>query len=129
MIETRHANPAPREVCTKIYFGLGTLDGVAFIAKPFADRSARLRRDFLAPDRYGDSDIQRQARKLALATAAGRQIDALSLIVGLAAVLEVTQRLIPGRHSQLVDWMAGSFGAGAGVVLVILMERLLTAVE
>jgi hypothetical protein len=54
---------------------------------------------------------------------------ALSLLVGLAAVLEVTQRLIPGRHSQLIDWLASSFGAGAGVLVVILMEHLLTVVE
>jgi VanZ family protein len=27
----------------------------------------------------------------------------ISLLVGLAAVLEVIQRLIPGRHSQFID--------------------------
>jgi VanZ family protein len=48
----------------------------------------------------------------------------ISLLVGLAAVLEMIQRMIPGRHSQLIDWLASSFGAGVGVLAVVLMERL-----
>jgi VanZ like family len=54
---------------------------------------------------------------------------ALSLPVGLAAVLEVIQRLIPGRHSQFMDWFASSFGAAFGIVAVILMERVLLSAE
>jgi VanZ family protein len=38
----------------------------------------------------------------------------ISLLVGAAAVLELFQRLIPGRHSQLIDWFASSSGAGLG---------------
>jgi VanZ family protein len=53
----------------------------------------------------------------------------ISLLVGAAAVLELFQRLIPGRHSQLIDWFASSSGAGLGVLAVVLMERLLTPVE
>jgi VanZ family protein len=49
----------------------------------------------------------------------------IALLVGLAAALEAIQRLIPGRHSQLIDWFASSFGAGLGVLAVILVERLL----
>jgi VanZ family protein len=51
---------------------------------------------------------------------------AISLLVALAAVLELIQRLIPGRHSQIIDWFASSFGAGFGVLAVILIERVLT---
>ena len=54
------------------------------------------------------------------------RVATISLLVGLAAVLELIQRLIPGRHSQFIDWFASSFGAGVGVLAVILMERLLT---
>jgi VanZ family protein len=50
---------------------------------------------------------------------------AFSLLVGLAAVLEITQRLIPGRHSQFVDLVASSLGAGLGILAVVLMERLM----
>jgi VanZ family protein len=53
------------------------------------------------------------------------RIATLSLLVGLAAVLELIQRLIPGRHSQLIDWFASSSGAGFGVSAVLLFERLL----
>jgi VanZ family protein len=53
------------------------------------------------------------------------RVAAISLLVGLAAVLEVIQRLIPARHSQFIDWLASSFGAGTGVLAVILIERLL----
>jgi VanZ family protein len=44
---------------------------------------------------------------------------------GVAAALEMIQLLIPGRHSQFIDWFASSFGAGFGVVSVILVERFL----
>jgi hypothetical protein len=43
---------------------------------------------------------------------------------GLAAALEVIQRLIPGRHSQFIDF-SEFFRAGLGVLAVILIERLL----
>jgi VanZ family protein len=49
----------------------------------------------------------------------------ISLLIGMAAVLEVFQRLIPGRHSQLIDWLASSSGAVLGVLAVILIQRLL----
>jgi hypothetical protein len=39
---------------------------------------------------------------------------------------EVIQRLIPGRHSQTIDWIASSFGVGIGIMAVIALERLLT---
>jgi hypothetical protein len=54
------------------------------------------------------------------------RVAAFSLLVVLAAVLEVIQRLIPGRHSQTIDWIASSFGAGIGIIAVIALERLLT---
>jgi VanZ family protein len=57
-------------------------------------------------------------------TARGR-IATIALLVGLAAALEMIQLLIPGRNSQFIDWYASSFGAGFGVLAVILMERLL----
>jgi hypothetical protein len=43
------------------------------------------------------------------------RVAAISLFVGLAAVLELIQRMIPGRHSQFIDWFASSLGAGAGM--------------
>jgi VanZ family protein len=55
------------------------------------------------------------------------RVAAVSLLVGLAGVLEVIQRVIPGRHSQVIDWFASSSGAGFGVLAVLLMERLLAA--
>jgi VanZ family protein len=49
----------------------------------------------------------------------------ITLLMGLAAALEMIQLLIPGRHSQFIDWFASSFGAGFGVVAVIMVERFL----
>jgi VanZ family protein len=49
----------------------------------------------------------------------------VSLLVALAAVLELIQRSIPGRHSQLIDLAASSSGAILGVFAVVLMARLL----
>ncbi len=57
------------------------------------------------------------------------RVTTTALLVGAAAVFELIQRLIPGRHSQLIDWLASSSGAVAGVLVVVLLERLLTAVE
>jgi VanZ family protein len=37
----------------------------------------------------------------------------------LAALLEVAQLWIPGRDSRLIDWVAGSLGAWAGVAVVL----------
>jgi VanZ family protein len=62
---------------------------------------------------------------LGFRTIKGR-VGTISLLVGLAGVLELLQRLVPGRHSQFIDWLASSSGAGLGVTAVILMERLLT---
>jgi VanZ family protein len=53
------------------------------------------------------------------------RVAAISLLVGLAAVLELMQRVIPGRHSQFIDWSASSLGAGAGMIAIILIERIL----
>jgi VanZ family protein len=61
---------------------------------------------------------------LGFRTLRGR-VAAIALLIGLAAVLEVIQRLIPGRHSQFIDWFASSSGAGFGLFAVFLMERLL----
>jgi VanZ family protein len=60
-------------------------------------------------------------------TARGR-IATIALLVGLAAALEMIQLLIPGRNSQVIDWYASSFGAGFGVLAVILVERLLARI-
>jgi VanZ family protein len=49
-------------------------------------------------------------------TRAKGRIATIAMLVGLAAALEAIQRLIPGRHSQLIDWFASSFGAGLGVL-------------
>jgi VanZ family protein len=57
------------------------------------------------------------------------RITTTTLLIGAAAVFEMIQRLIPGRHSQLIDWLASSFGAGAGMIAVVLIERLLLTVE
>ena len=57
-------------------------------------------------------------------TARGR-IATIALLVGLAATLEIIQLVIPGRNSQFIDWFASSFGAGFGVLAVILMEHLM----
>jgi membrane associated rhomboid family serine protease len=52
------------------------------------------------------------------------RVAALSALVGLAAALEIMQRLVPGRHSQVIDWFASSMGAGIGVLAVVLIEGL-----
>jgi VanZ family protein len=57
------------------------------------------------------------------------RVTTILLLIGLAAMLEVIQLVIPGRNSQLIDWLASSFGAGAGMLAVVLMERFRTAVE
>jgi VanZ family protein len=57
------------------------------------------------------------------------RVTAILLLSAMAAALEVIQLVIPGRHSQLIDWLASSLGAGAGVLAVVLMERLRPAVE
>jgi VanZ family protein len=57
------------------------------------------------------------------------RVTAILLLIGLAAVLEVIQLVIPGRYSQIIDWLASSLGAGAGVLAVVLMERFRPAVE
>jgi VanZ family protein len=54
------------------------------------------------------------------------RVATISLLVGLAALLELIQRMIPGRHSQFIDWFASSLGAGAGTFAIILIERVLT---
>jgi VanZ family protein len=52
------------------------------------------------------------------------RVATVALLVGAAAVFEMIQRLIPGRHSQLIDWFASSLGAGSGVLAVVLIEHL-----
>jgi hypothetical protein len=54
------------------------------------------------------------------------RVATISLLVGLAAVMELIQRMVPGRHSQFIDWFASSSGAGVGVFAIILLERVLT---
>jgi VanZ family protein len=54
------------------------------------------------------------------------RVATISFLIGLAAVMELIQRLIPGRHSQFIDWFASSLGAGLGVLAVVLTERLMT---
>jgi VanZ family protein len=61
---------------------------------------------------------------LGFRTTRGR-LATVCLLVALAAVLEVIQRSIPGRHSQLIDWAASSSGAILGVFAVVLIARLL----
>ena len=53
------------------------------------------------------------------------RVAAIVSLIGLAAALELIQRFIPGRHSQVIDWLASSLGAGAGVFAIILIERAL----
>jgi VanZ family protein len=52
------------------------------------------------------------------------RVATVALLVGAAAAFEMIQRLVPGRHAQLIDWLASSLGAGVGVLAVVLMERL-----
>jgi hypothetical protein len=46
-----------------------------------------------------------------------------ALLMTYAGVLELAQRGIPGRHSDLVDFAAGSAGVVTGVALVMLWRR------
>jgi VanZ family protein len=52
------------------------------------------------------------------------------LIVGgltfYAGILEIIQIWVPGRTSKFVDLVAGSFGALAGVLLVVALQSLLS---
>jgi VanZ family protein len=41
----------------------------------------------------------------------------------LAAALELAQHWIPGRHSQIIDFVASSAGAGLGIVAVVIKDR------
>jgi VanZ family protein len=41
----------------------------------------------------------------------------------LAATMELAQYWIPGRHSQLIDFVAGSVGAGVGISLLAIIDR------
>jgi VanZ family protein len=54
--------------------------------------------------------------------------DILLLLIGLAAVLEVVQHWSPGRTPSLTDWMAGVFGAVAGVSLFVVLRQLSAAI-
>jgi VanZ family protein len=55
------------------------------------------------------------------------RVATISLLVALAALMELIQRMIPGRHSQFIDWFASSIGAGSGVLAIVLIERVLVA--
>jgi VanZ family protein len=42
----------------------------------------------------------------------------------LAAALEVAQLWIPGRNARLIDWVASSSGAWAGIAVVLAVRRM-----
>jgi VanZ family protein len=42
----------------------------------------------------------------------------------LAATMELAQYWIPGRHSQLIDFVAGSVGASLGIIVLAVIDRL-----
>jgi VanZ family protein len=44
-------------------------------------------------------------------------------MMGYAAVLEVGQLLVPGRHAGVLDWIASSTGAICGCCAVFLLAR------
>jgi VanZ family protein len=52
------------------------------------------------------------------------RIQIVALLVAYAGLLEIAQNWIPGRHSDFVDFAAGSAGIAGGVVLVLLWRRL-----
>jgi VanZ family protein len=45
-------------------------------------------------------------------------------LILLAAALELAQHWIPGRHSQLIDFVASSIGASLGIVALAIRDRL-----
>jgi VanZ family protein len=48
----------------------------------------------------------------------------IAFLVGLAATLEMFQLWVPRRHSQFIDVLASSDGAGFGALAVVAIERL-----
>jgi VanZ family protein len=42
----------------------------------------------------------------------------------LAATMELAQHWIPGRHSQLIDFVAGLVGASLGIIVLSIIDRL-----
>jgi VanZ family protein len=62
---------------------------------------------------------------LGLGYSTGRaRISIVLFLALLAATMELAQYWIPGRHSQLIDFVAGSVGAGLGISLVAIIDRL-----
>jgi hypothetical protein len=59
---------------------------------------------------------------LGYSTARARIVVVLFLAL-LAAALELAQHWIPGRHSQLIDFVASSVGAGLGIVALAIKNR------
>lgn len=45
------------------------------------------------------------------------------LLVALAAVLEIAQGLLPGRHAQVIDFAASAGGAAIGLALALMADR------
>lgn len=44
-------------------------------------------------------------------------------MIAYAAVLEIGQRLVPGRHAGLLDWLASSSGVIVAVLIMMLLAR------
>jgi len=59
---------------------------------------------------------------LGYSTARAR-VGVILLLALLAAALELAQHWIPGRHSQLIDFVASSVGAGLGIVALAIRDR------
>lgn len=56
----------------------------------------------------------------------GRRVSYIQIVLLLAVyagVLEIGQLLVPGRHSRLIDFLAGSAGAIAGTFAIYLCDR------
>ena len=47
---------------------------------------------------------------------ARRRMAWFATLVALSGALEIAQLFIPGRHAQVIDWLASSAGAGLGAL-------------
>lgn len=48
----------------------------------------------------------------------------MAMLVVFAAVIELAQLFVPGRHARLIDFVVDAFGACAGLALAALIVRL-----